>query len=74
MPKTIEAAELQQHLDEVLARAADGEHIVVRSADGREVTIGPRQRVWREGPRQVRRRRHRSERTVAEVLAEDRGA
>lgn len=69
----IDAAELHRHLDEVLARAADGEVIVVRSKDGREVTIGPQSVAGRTRRPSTSHRRHYSDRTVAEVLAEDRG-
>ncbi|MEX0869146.1 MAG: hypothetical protein WD011_05690 [Nitriliruptoraceae bacterium] len=73
MPETMDAEQLQRQLEDVLARAASGEYIVVRSADGREVAIGPRRGARRSGASPVRRR-HPSDRTVADVLAEDRGA
>lgn len=71
---SIDVAELQRHLDDVLARAADGETIVVRSHDGREVTIGPHPTAAISRRSSVPRRRHRSDRTIADVVAEDRGA
>lgn len=75
METTIDTAQLQARLEEFLARAARGERIVVRGEDGRSVAFGPVEPATAAGssPAGVRRR-HRSARTVAEVLAEDRGA
>ncbi|MEX1163829.1 MAG: hypothetical protein WEB03_09630 [Nitriliruptor sp.] len=75
MAITIDAAQLQARLEEFLARAARGERIVVRGEDGRSVSLGPAETAaTAEVPATGVRRRHRSARTVAEVLAEDRGA
>jgi antitoxin (DNA-binding transcriptional repressor) of toxin-antitoxin stability system len=75
METTIDTAQLQARLEEFLARAARGERIVVRGEDGRSVALGPVEPATAAGssPDGVRRR-HRSDPTVAEVLAEDRGA
>lgn len=73
MPVTIKVEELQRRLEEVLARAAAGERFIVPAGDGREVELGPAAGEA-EPLAPVARRRHLSRRTVAEVLAEDRGA
>jgi len=75
MSVTVDARELQERLVEYVARAAAGERILVRGDDGLAVALGPAEAeaAPAEG-QQPRRRRHASRRTVAEVLAEDRGA
>jgi antitoxin (DNA-binding transcriptional repressor) of toxin-antitoxin stability system len=73
MAVTIQPEELQRRLEEVLARAAAGERFIVPAGEGREVELGPvAERV--PAPPSGARRRHRGHRTIAEVLAEDRGA
>lgn len=75
MATTIDPDQLQARLDEYLTRAAAGERIFVRYEDGRTVVLGPGQEPTAPettGP--VTRRRHRSTRTIADVLAEERGA
>jgi len=75
METTIDASQLQARLEEFLARAARGERIVVRGADGRSISLGPVDTAPAvDASPAGGRRRHRSARTVAEVLAEDRGA
>jgi antitoxin (DNA-binding transcriptional repressor) of toxin-antitoxin stability system len=74
MSVTVDARELQERLAEYLARAAAGERIVVRGEDGPGVALGPVEAEAAPADEQhPRRRRHASRRTVAEVLAEDRG-
>lgn len=69
------APELQERLAEFLARVAAGERILVRREDGVGVALGPAEaEAERAEVHQLRRRRHATHRTVAEVLAEDRGA
>lgn len=75
MATTIDHTQLQARLDEYLARAAAGERILVRGEDGRTVVLGPGQEpAAPETTGPVTRRRHPSTRTIADVLAEDRGA
>ena len=73
MATTIDPTQLRARLDEYLARAAAGERILVRDQDGRTVALGPGD-IDRPGQPGAVRRRHRSARTIDEVLAEDRGA
>ena len=70
MSAVIDVSELRAHLEDFLARAQAGERILVRRPDGSRVVLGPAD----GGDPQERRRRYPSDRTVAEVLAEDRGS
>ena len=75
MSTTIDAEELHAHLGEYLERATRGEGIVVRhDAGGRRVLVRlsapPSASTRPPSPR----RRFASERSVAHVVAEDRGA
>jgi len=74
VPTTINHAELQARLDELLARAASGERILVRDAAGHVAALGPADDDRPVSPGPARRRRHRASRTIEGVLAEDRGA
>jgi hypothetical protein len=74
MAVTIEPEELQRRLEEVLARAAAGERFIVPAGEGRDVELGPAAPREADPAKPVVRRRHHSRRTVAEVIAEDRGA
>ena len=75
MSVTVDAQELQERLAEFLARAAAGERILGRREDGVGVALGPADvEAERAEVHQLRRRRRASNRTLAEVLAEDRGA
>jgi prevent-host-death family protein len=71
---TIDVAELQARLDEFLDRAQRGERIVVRRAGVAAITLGPASAEDRAQATATMRRRHRSDRSVSQVLAEDRGA
>lgn len=73
MSVTIGLRELRERLEEFLGRAGRGERIVVRPDGGEPVVLGPAGDEARREDVQVVRRRYRSERTVAEVMAEDRG-
>ena len=75
MATTIDPAQLHDRLDEYLRRAADGERILVRERSGRIVMLGPAERsgVALDIAGTVKRRRHRSARSITDVLAEGRG-
>ena len=80
MSTAIDARELHAHLREYLERAAHGEEILVRHhAGGRRVlvrlSVAPSAGAPSpDAPSASPRRRFASERSIAEVLAEDRGA
>lgn len=75
MAIVIDADELRARLEEFLARAGRGERIWVRAESGEVVVLGRADSVAPpDSSVRTPRRRFRSERTVAEVLAEDRGA
>lgn len=68
----VTVAELQDHLEEYLERAARGERIRITAGTlASDVVLGPAGKLPQPTAAR-RRRRHRSERTIAEVLAEDR--
>ena len=75
MATTIDPAQLHERLDEYLQRAANGERILVRGRTGRTVMLSPAEQsaAASEDARTVERRRHHSTRSIADILAEDRG-
>ncbi|QBI20761.1 type II toxin-antitoxin system prevent-host-death family antitoxin [Egibacter rhizosphaerae] len=76
MSTTIDAQELRAHLSDYLERAAHGEEILVLQVDagGRKLPVRLMAVRPEHGSSSPPRRRFRSDRSVAEVLAEDRGA
>lgn len=73
MATTIDVSDLQARLDEFLKRAQGGERIVVRREGAAAVMLGPAPDENEAEAVATPRRRHRSDRSVSDVLAEDRG-
>ena len=73
MAISIDLAQFRARLDEFIARAAAGERILVRNDVGHTVVLAPAELAGGTvAPRT--RRRYRAHRTIAEVMADDRGA